>query len=294
MATYYIATTGNDTTGNGSSATPWLTISKAHTSASSGDTIICKDGTYTWASQTFTKALTIRAQNNGLVTLDGAGANLRWYFTANNVVISGITFEDAISTANANIAGIFEMDEAVTATNYTITFNNCTFQSTLSASTTALTRCIFGGGNSSKSGQDNFIFNSCLFNDLNVPASGNTGNAYFGSINSDIKWTFVNCVIYFNTTPCDYIFVSTYGAIIEVSIKNTIVFNATGATVNWWTSGIGGSNTPNAVSYSCLYSLTGAPSGSANITSNPLFVDAPSGNFALRPTSPCINTGTLV
>lgn len=63
MTTYYISPSGNDTTGNGSSATPWATISKAHTSASSGDTIICKAGTYTWASQAFSKSLTIQGES---------------------------------------------------------------------------------------------------------------------------------------------------------------------------------------------------------------------------------------
>ena len=44
--TYYVATTGNNSTGNGSSATPWETISHAMNMVSDGDTILVKPGTY--------------------------------------------------------------------------------------------------------------------------------------------------------------------------------------------------------------------------------------------------------
>jgi hypothetical protein len=38
-ATYYVSSTGNDSTGNGSSGTPWLTLAHAVGSVASGDTI---------------------------------------------------------------------------------------------------------------------------------------------------------------------------------------------------------------------------------------------------------------
>ena len=47
---YVNGTTGSDTTGTGSLALPYKTISKGNTSAASGDTIIVQDGTYTGAS----------------------------------------------------------------------------------------------------------------------------------------------------------------------------------------------------------------------------------------------------
>lgn len=46
MATYYVAGTGNDATGTGSTGNPWRSLGKAHTSANAGDTIIVRNGTY--------------------------------------------------------------------------------------------------------------------------------------------------------------------------------------------------------------------------------------------------------
>jgi len=46
MATYYLAPTGNDTSGGGSYASPWKTAEKAYAMMSAGDTCIFKNGTY--------------------------------------------------------------------------------------------------------------------------------------------------------------------------------------------------------------------------------------------------------
>ena len=50
------------------------------------------------------------------------------------------------------------------------------------------------------------------------------------------------------------------------------------------------------VSYNCHYNITSVPSGTGNITTDPLFVDAANGAFGLRNNgvdiiSPCIDTG---
>ena len=39
MAEYYVKTTGNDTTGDGSDANPWATLYYGETQMSSGDTL---------------------------------------------------------------------------------------------------------------------------------------------------------------------------------------------------------------------------------------------------------------
>jgi hypothetical protein len=45
-ATIFVATTGNDTTGNGSAAMPYKTIQKGVSTMASGDTVVVKPGTY--------------------------------------------------------------------------------------------------------------------------------------------------------------------------------------------------------------------------------------------------------
>lgn len=49
MATWYVATTGNDSTGNGTIGTPWASVNKATTlnaSLARGDSVLIGDGTY--------------------------------------------------------------------------------------------------------------------------------------------------------------------------------------------------------------------------------------------------------
>ena len=81
-ATYYIAPTGNDTTGDGSTGTPWLTLKKGMATMSGGDTLIIKDGTYTGADNCITAdqrppigsagAWTIiKAEHDGAAVFDG-------------------------------------------------------------------------------------------------------------------------------------------------------------------------------------------------------------------------------
>src|SRR5688572_20366888 len=46
MATYYIATTGNDSTGTGAIGNPWQTFNKAFSVMNAGDTLFVRGGTY--------------------------------------------------------------------------------------------------------------------------------------------------------------------------------------------------------------------------------------------------------
>lgn len=81
-ATYYISPTGNDTTGDGTTGTPWLTLNKAFSQMSGGDTLIIKDGTYTGTNNQIITTqyppygsagnyTIIKAENDGGVLFDG-------------------------------------------------------------------------------------------------------------------------------------------------------------------------------------------------------------------------------
>ncbi len=64
MTTYYVATTGDDSTGDGSSGTPWLTVQHAHDEAAEGDTIKIYPGSYNERLVVTTAGLTIEAQDS--------------------------------------------------------------------------------------------------------------------------------------------------------------------------------------------------------------------------------------
>lgn len=70
--TVYISPTGNDTTGTGTYANPWLTISKALTGISANGRIILKNGTYTAGTGGF---INQHASAQNLTIPSGTGGN---------------------------------------------------------------------------------------------------------------------------------------------------------------------------------------------------------------------------
>lgn len=290
MATYYISPSGNDSTGSGTSGEPWLTISKAHTSTSGGDTIICKDGTYTWASQAFTKILTIRAENTGLVIFDGAGAALQWFVQA-DVTLTGLRFTNATGATNQPV---FRAEISLT-----FTFNYCRFDAIqVHGLANGGTGGLFGQ-NLGGTGSPIFAVNACIFDDVYMMSSS-SDYYLFGArldvVNRVITYTLTNCVLYFSVSSSQRVRFLWYkafpasGANVVITVKNSIIYNNTGSTLTYSS----GSGITSALSYSCFCNITSTPAGTALITSDPLFIDAANDNFNLRPTSPCINTGTLV
>ncbi len=83
-ATYYVATTGNDTTGNGSFSLPWKTIGKAASVMVAGDTTYIRGGTYN-ITGSITPAnsgsagnyITFSAYQNEVPIINGQGGNFR-------------------------------------------------------------------------------------------------------------------------------------------------------------------------------------------------------------------------
>lgn len=104
---YFIDPTGNDSTGAGTSVSPWKTLDKAWTVTVAGDTVTLKDGVYNYAGMEFdtgmdkgsswSAPITIRALNHfkSTVTLSGAlnmgcddGSATNWY-----TITKGIVFD---------------------------------------------------------------------------------------------------------------------------------------------------------------------------------------------------------
>ena len=272
MATYYIATTGNDTTGNGSSGNPWATLSKAYSSSTGGDTIECAAGTYTFATASMSTARTLRAASNVAVIFDGASAD-RYWGLGGNWTFTGITFQNISQTNSSNypIFGYLNTSGSGTAT-----FTNCIFKSLIVRSDNAA----YGGVMGTFANSGAFVLTSCLMFNI-TPVSGYAFGKLFARDNLTV--TLTGCVIAFVSLSENFRLIG--DSTVTLTIKNTIIYNGTAKILTGATA---------TATYSDFYSITSAPTGTGVITSDPLFIDAAAGNFRLRPTSPCLNTGSAV
>lgn len=109
--TYYISPTGNDTTGNGSFATPWRTLSKLYSMLTAGGTGLCRGGSYTGnngdcgivvtSTGTASAPIIVKAYPGETPVFDGTGAtittqnyNLQFKAGAAYHELRGLTFQN--------------------------------------------------------------------------------------------------------------------------------------------------------------------------------------------------------
>ena len=286
MTEYFLnADTGNDSTGDGSSGTPWKTVGKAHTSASSGDTITCQDSTatYTFTDQQFTKNLTIQGQSDdgsGAV-FDGASAARAWYADSGTVTISlsKLTFQNiyggALSQPNW---GIFEF-----RTTTTISFTSCIFKSLQLVRLSGE-----GGGVVSTHNNTDLVYSlsiaNCAFFDISK-RSGSTDDIVvldFSRFASGSTISIVDTVIAINDITGFAAMASTRASTNATATVTNSIFYAN-SSLAW---DVGGAQPTYTSTYNTFYNLTGYPDTSNNLTSDPLLVDLANGNLNLRPTSP--------
>jgi hypothetical protein len=113
----YVATTGNDTTGTGTSASPWKTIAKGISSLVGGETLIVKNGVYagtanfirnvpSGTAQLYTNIVAespmqVRIQSNTSLAVADNHLNL----TGNYIKVDGFIF-DMSATINPAFAGV--------------------------------------------------------------------------------------------------------------------------------------------------------------------------------------------
>lgn len=102
MAIIYVSKTGNDSTGNGSVETPYLTIGKAITVATAGDTISVGTGTYA-ELVTINKSLTLTPSSGvkGDAKISSAANTLTISHTTNNVTIDKMEIISSGTNHNA-------------------------------------------------------------------------------------------------------------------------------------------------------------------------------------------------
>jgi hypothetical protein len=288
MANIYIsADTGNDTTGTGTSALPYLTISKAHNMASDGDTIICKNSTaeYTFTNQTFTKSLTIQGEK-----IDGSGAvfngnynQVVWNTNLSNTLSLTVRYITLRQVSAQNAGQYRNLIDAKT-----LTVENCVFQEIRGVSNAGGQGGIVGCsiGYSSPS-----IFNlsGCLFWKFGDSKGATVSSGHYSGdiaqfrINNN---TFVDDATAPDANPVMFYL---YAGTSDIQFKNNIIYSDNNIKLFTMLS-------PSVFEYNCVYNTNNylLTLGTGCITSDPLFVDKANGNFNLRPASPCIDTGTLI
>ena len=95
-ADYYVATSGSDSTGNGSLSTPWATIQYAVGQVSDGSTILVRPGTYTGRTRFarhFVQGITVRSEVPYQAVLTSTNDHVITMY-GSNVGASHITLED--------------------------------------------------------------------------------------------------------------------------------------------------------------------------------------------------------
>lgn len=262
MATVYIKPgTG---TGTGTASDPYFysQLSTAETAAGSGGTILFTDGTYTATTFSFDEnGVAYKSLNPLGAILEGNSGSLR-FLTLGHY---------STTTASMSVEGFV--------------INNCrlrSYQGTTSPSKNTIKNNKFTVTLSGAS-----IIESQNANTTDL--INNSFNIDFDS-GSSLSASYANGTLNGNTFYID----------IDASVTSiTSAFN--GANLvrknNIWvstdSSKIGVSLASND-SFSCFhnYGSSNTSGGTSNVFTDPQFVDAPTGDFRLRPSSPCIGAGT--
>ena len=280
MATYYCnADSGNDTTGDGSSGNPWLTIAKAMTSSTTGDAVILQDSVavYTLSANMTTTDKTISAVTLGDAVIDGTGVSFSYWFV-NNASFTNLIFQNINKTTDSYTC-VFHAGGTDN-----INFTNCIFRDFTIYNTPYAG--LVGHNTYQKIATLNMI--GCLIHDCHYSVTPDTKYAFFGTF---LALNISNTTIHFSTTDSTRATRLVLGVAGEtINFKNTIVNNASGYTMTYAV----GSEQIDTSSYSDFYDFTGLPAGAGIIQTDPLFIDVANDNYRLRADSPCIGTGTVI
>ena len=301
-ANIWVATNGNDTSGSGTSSSPYATIQKGIQAASNGDQVIVKNGVYSGAGNRVIsfqgKAIRVCSQNGPAFTTIDCGQQQAFRATSGE---STTTELDGFKIINGSVSSSadWEGDGIIRiyhdgGTESALTIRNCIFTGhTVTANYVTTTVGIIMKSMSTKPA----VVENCLFygNTINgggwVGSSGGGGGVICFPAQNHGAYNITNCTIANNTLTGSGKRIPV--EIVSGSIKNCItwgnsapnypfsVANNQASMVNW----------ASQVTYSLASGGVMLGGGLGVITLDPLFSNPGAGNYTLAAGSPAANTG---
>lgn len=238
-ATIYVSTSGNDSTGDGSLANPYLTIQRGIDIAFKGCTVIVLDGTYTGSGNVnlnlYGKGITVKSLNGPAnCIIDCANASGTYAFTCENeegtdAIIEGFTMKRANTDYGGGVAcwssspiirgnvftenaaslyggAVFCVDSSAIITNNTFTYNTSNRGGAIVSHTASpnITNNTLVGNSATNSGGGIYCYkSSSAIIDANI-VRGNQSYWGGGIFIDNSSLTATNNAIVANTSPTGY------------------------------------------------------------------------------------------
>ena len=248
-------------------------IQTAVDAAEGGETVFVTNGTYVSAAEiTVSKALTIESVNGPAVTIvDGQGAHRCFNLGGSACILYGLTIQNGNAGSGPDDygGGVYCSDNMPIITHCTLTGNSADTGGGCFYGT--LTHCTLSGNSAQGfgGGSADGTLTHCTL-------SGNSADYGGGGSSGGILTC---CTLSGNSVA----YGDGSGGSIWGTLKNCIL---------WENS----ANNRDASVYSCTITYSCWPegtNGTGNISTDPCFVDAASGNFHLATNSPCIDAGIM-
>lgn len=286
-ATWHVSVTGSDTAGDGGAGNPFRTIDKGMTVAMTGDSVQVAGGTYA-EDVTMKSGVVLQGAGSDETTVQGTGAGpVVVADGASAATIDGFTITGGVANEGGGV-------RAVSAGNLTITNNRIVGNQatdgggiychhvrltmdwspyTIEGNVIADNTAVAGGGIYCE-GRDFFVCNNLITG--NTAWSGG-GIACYGAR------VYIRNGTLASNGPLDG-----QGVAVYFEPKGDILVPI-GPAANCviWNDG------DDLYGYAAIYSdVEDGDPGTGNISVDPQFVDAASGDYRLKASSPCIDTGT--
>lgn len=260
-------------TESGSFSEPYNTLNEAYTNVSDGGVIAVKAGNHGLGT-TFPdidKNITIVGTGSDAILTATSSSTPGW------APSTGVTFKDLAIVEAGSPTAVFKLESG------DFLFENCKFSNT----NVAMHSVISGQNN----GQANLTCDKCTF-DIQTTAETSGQQADIGAVLYSYLYgslgntTFTHCVFNLKAGTATSFLGQIRYADKTATTKNCIFKGFTGSeTLHSTANGT-------VVDTNNCYSNTGHSGGTNNIFSDPQFVDVATGDFRLRPSSPCIGAGT--